>query len=148
MLKLVTLFLMLLVVLVFSSCLSVVGPNPPAFQRGIRFWSFYDVVDNPPSIPIHLMSIPPGAVIISGILNQGTIGFEQGPASGQSGNDRDFIGETDKFGLSDHLQARDNANWTISAEYTFVLRACGFNQSTFRIPQGGGQVFAVCYIKG
>jgi len=148
MLKLGTAFLMLLVVIVFSSCLSVVGPNPPAFQRGIRLWSTYDVVDNPPAIPIHLMSIPPNAVTVSGILNQGTIGFEQGPASGGSGNDRDFIGETDKFGISDHPTIRDNANWTISAEYSFVIRSCGFTQSTFRIPPGGDQVFAVCYLKG
>jgi len=148
MLKLGTAFLMLLVVIVFSSCLSVVGPNPPAFQRGIRLWSTYDVVDNPPAIPIHLMSIPPNAVTVSGILNQGTIGFEQGPASGGSGNDRDFIGETDKFGISDHPTIRDNANWTVSVDYTWMIRSCGFNQSTFRVPQGGTQIFAVCYIRG
>ena len=146
--KLRTALLLLPVVLVVSSCASVVQMGPPAFQKGIRFWAFYDVVDSPPAIPIHLMSIPPGAIPISEILNQGTIGFEQGPKSPQSGSDRDFIGETDKFGISDHLDIRDNANWTISAEYSFVLPGCGFNQSTFRIKSGGDTVFAVCYLKG
>jgi hypothetical protein len=139
---------MLMVAMVFSSCLSVNIPSPPAFHGGIRVWTFYDVVDVPPSIPIHMMSIPPGAVIISGILNQGTIGFELGPASGGSGNHRDFIGETDKFGLSDHPTIRDNANWTVSVDYLFVIPGCGFGQSNFRIPQGGAEIFAVCYIKG
>jgi hypothetical protein len=148
MLKLHTACLMLLLIMVFSSCASVVGPFPPAFQRGIRVWSFYDVTNSPPAIPIHMMSVPPGAIPISEILNQGTIGFEQGPPSSVSGLDRDFIGETDKFGISDHPNARDNANWTVSVEYSFVLPGCGFAQSTFRIKPGGDTVFSVCYLRG
>lgn len=134
------------VIVMFTSCNGQL--EPPNFQKGIRFYSFFDVVSVPPANPVHLMSIPPGAVIVSGILNFGNIGFEQGPGSPGSGNERSFVGETDKFGISDHKFIRDNADWTIQVNYSFAMPSCGVRMSTFRIPPGGQKIFAVCYLKG
>jgi hypothetical protein len=134
----------LLVVVLCGSC----AQGPPDFQRGIRFLSFYDVVDTPPANPVHLISIPPGAITVSGILNFGDIRETLGPPSSASGSDPDFAGETDKFGISDHKDIRDNAVWEIQVNYVGVIPGCGVKLQDFNIPQGGAHVYAVCYIKG
>jgi len=134
----------LLAVVLCTSC----AQGPPDFQRGIRFLSFFDVVDTPPANPVHLMSIPPGAVTVANILNFGDIGSTLGPPSTVSGSDPSFAGETDKFGVSDYKDIRDNAVWAIQVNYSGVIPGCGVKLQNFNIPQGGAHIYAVCYIKG
>ena len=135
--------LLVLAIIVFSSSCA---EGPPAFERGIRFMSFYDVVDTPPPNPIFLMTVPSGAVIVSGILNFGDITSRVGPPSPGSGSDVSFAGETDRFGISDHKDIIDNAFWNIQANYLNIVPGCGVRQTSFKIPPGGQQIFAVCYI--
>jgi hypothetical protein len=145
MLKLRSAFGLLVIAMAFTSCI----PNgPPPFQRGIRFHSYYDVTSTPPTLPIHLTSVPQTAVIVSRILNWGDMGFTQGPPSGVSGADQTFVGETNQFGISDHKNIRDNAVWTIQVDYSLVVPGCFRSASNFVIPQGGEQIFAICYLRG
>ena len=134
----------LLVVMACASCTE----GPPNFERGIRFLSFYDVTSTPPANPVHLMSIPPGAVIVSGILNFGDIQSTLGVPSSGSGSDPSFAGQTDKFGISDHEDIRDNAVWEIQVNYVGVIPGCGVKLQNFNIPPGGAHIFSVCYIRG
>ncbi|HEY8186051.1 MAG TPA: hypothetical protein VIF64_08280 [Pyrinomonadaceae bacterium] len=136
--------IMILVIVFCASC----AEGPPDFQRGIRFLSFFDVVDTPPANPVHLMSIPPNAITVSGVLNFGDMRSPLGPPSPASGSDPDFAGETDKFGVSDHKDIRDNAVWDIQANYSGAIPGCGVKLQDFNIPQGGAHIYAVCYIKG
>lgn len=133
-----------LIVMLCASC----AEGPPNFERGIRFLSFYDVTSTPPANPVHLMSIPPGAIIVSGILNFGDIQSTLGPPSSVSGSDPSFAGETDMFGISDHKNIRDNAVWAIQVNYVGVIPGCGVKLQNFNIPQGGAHIFSVCYIRG
>ena len=117
-----------------SSCVE----GPPAFVRGIRIFTLYDVVDHHPPANIMLIGPPPNAVIVSKIRTYGNSeGAPFGPASPGSGGDFDFDNESDRFGISDNPTIRDNMEWSISASYFFVVPGCGSVTRSFGIPPGG-----------
>ena len=140
-------WLILTVLLLITVCTSCVeGPRP--FDHGIRVWSYIDVVDRPPQLPIIISGqLPPHAVTISGVGHFGELQSTTGPPSGVSGTDTRFDGETNKFGFDDHETIRDNAFWDLSVSYNFAMPHCGVAHTPvpFRVPQGGQQVFAICY---
>jgi hypothetical protein len=128
--------------LLLTSCIS----GPSAFDRGIRLWSFFDVTDTPPVSDVFLMTVPPGAVIISGVGHEGHMIGTNGPPSARSGADTTFAGETTNFGFEDHEFIRDNADWQVSVSYIGVIPNCGTRSSDFHIPQGGQQIYAICFL--
>lgn len=132
----------IVLLMLLTSCIS----GPSAFDRGIRLWSYFDVVDTPPFQDIFLMTVPPGAVIISGVGHEGHMGDTLGPPSSRSGANTSLSGETNKFGFEDHEFIRDNAKWDISVSYIGVLPGCGTKSLDFKIPQGGQQIFAICFL--
>ena len=139
----VKLFVSVVVLLMLlTSCIS----GPGAFDRGIRLWSYFDVTDTPPFSDVFLMTVPPGAVIISGVGHEGHMIGTNGPPSSRSGADTSLSGETNQFGFDDHEFIRDNADWQVSVSYIGVLPGCGTKSLDFHIPQGGQQIFAICFL--
>ena len=134
------------VVVLLTLLTSCINSNPSAFDRGIRLWSLYDVVDTPPFTSVFMMTIPAGAVIIPGVGHEGHLLNTNGPASPRSGADTLFSGETNSFGFEDHEFIRDNADWQISVSYLGVIPNCGTKSLDFHIPQGGQQIYAVCFL--
>jgi hypothetical protein len=120
--------------------------SPPDFVRGIRIFTLYDIVDRPPPVNIMLIGPPPNAVIVKGIQTFGTMGITFGAASPGSGGDFSFDNESDRFGISDNLDIRDNAEWSIHANYFFIVPGCGSATRSFGIPPGGTQLYSVCYL--
>jgi hypothetical protein len=132
--------------LVIASTASCVE-GPPAFVRGIRIVTLYDVVDRPPPVNIMLIGPPPNAVIVKGIQTFGNSeGAPFGPASPGSGGDFDFDNESDRFGISDNPTIRDNMEWSIHVNYFFVIPGCGSATRSFGIPPGGTSLYSVCYL--
>src|SRR5437899_2601121 len=115
----------LLLIAVCSSCVE----GPSQFRKGIRVWSFIDVVDRPPGQPVFLTTVPPHAVTESGVGHFGEFKGSLGPPSSVSGADLDFSGETNQFGFDDHETIRDNALWDLSVSYVYVFPRCGTKRS-------------------
>jgi hypothetical protein len=134
------------VIVLLTLLTSCINSNPSAFDRGIRMWSLYDVVDTPPFTSVFMMTIPAGAVIIPGVGHEGHLIQTTGPAGPRSGGDTSFSGETNAFGFDDHEFIRDNAQWQISVSYIGVIPNCGTKSLDFQIPQGGQQIYAVCFL--
>ena len=134
------------VVVLLTLLTSCINSNPSAFDRGIRLWSLYDVVDTLPFTSVFLMTIPAGAVIIPGVGHEGHMLQTNGPASPRSGADTTLSGETGKFGFEDHEFIRDNADWQLSVSYLGVIPGCGTKSADFHIPPGGQQIYAVCFL--
>lgn len=138
--------LFLSVVALLTLLTSCISSNPSAFDRGIRLWSLYDVVDVPPFQSIFMNTIPAGAVIIPGVGHEGQLLNTNGPPGPRSGGDVHFSGVTGQFGFEDHEFIRDNADWEISVSYVGVIPGCGTKSAQFHIPQGGQQIYAVCFL--
>jgi hypothetical protein len=134
------------VIVLLTLLTSCINSNPSAFDRGIRLWSLYDVVDTPPFTSVFLMTIPAGAVIIPGVGHEGHLIQTNGAPGPRSGADTTLSGETGQFGFEDHEFIRDNADWQLSVSYLGVIPGCGTKSADFHIPQGGQQIYAVCFL--
>jgi hypothetical protein len=122
-----SLLLLGLCFLVFNGC------HAPAFQGGIRVQSFTAL-----TIAGGTSKSP-----TSGVVDTGNLVQIVGPGNGSQ---TAFEGVTGLFGIDDHRNARDNADWTITASFTQVLPQCPPASTAAFVPPGGAQFAAVCFL--
>ncbi len=119
----------LMVVAIFTgSC-----PGEPPFPGGIRVTA----LEAPAEAPSATLGVPE-------VGDFGNLNLIVGPGNG---SEETFVGFTSVNGIDDHPNARTNANWTVTVDYTTSpVPQCGFAAQSHLVPVGGSEFKATCLL--